>query len=162
MPLTRDRLLELLTYDPVTGLFRWKVAMNNSIAIGDVAGWTHHSGYMVIGIDGEEHAAHRLAFLFQEGRWPVGTVDHHDLDPSNNRWKNLREASHARNCANRRLRRDSSTGFKGVYRRGCRFRAKIKVDGQQINLGTFDTAEEAHAAYVEAAKAHFGAFARAA
>lgn len=39
------------------------------------------------------------------------------------------------------------------YSRG-RWRAVIRVDGTQLNCGSFDTEEQAHAAYLEAKRRH--------
>lgn len=85
-------------------------------------------------------------------------------DPSDNRLCNLRECRRGLNHANRRTRRDSTTGLKGVVydksRKTRPYWASICKDYQVHFLGTFDTAEEAHAAYCKAAKELFGAFAR--
>lgn len=87
-------------------------------------------------------------------------VDHIDGDSLNNTRSNLRIATRGQNRANSRPNRNNTTGFKGVRRRGTRYRAEITVDKKTTYIGTFDTPEAAHAAYVEAAKQHFGEFAR--
>lgn len=87
-------------------------------------------------------------------------VDHVDGDPLNNTRSNLRIATRAQNRANSIANRNSDTGIKGVRRRGTRYRAEITVNKKTKYIGTYDTPEAAHAAYVEAAKKHFGEFAR--
>lgn len=42
------------------------------------------------------------------------------------------------------------SGHIGVHIRGKKFRAQISVKNKKINLGTFNTAEEARAAYLAA------------
>ena len=93
-------------------------------------------------------------------------IDHIDRDGLNNRKSNLRNAvdkqglnQNSRNCG---IRRDNTTGFKGVhfYKRKQKFSAQIVVNGKKIHLGYFDTAEEAHAVYCTAANELHGAFAR--
>lgn len=87
-------------------------------------------------------------------------VDHINGDPLDNRRANLRLCTHAQNMKNRRLHRNNTSGFKGVWRRRNRWRAEIKVEGQRISLGTFATIEEAAAAYAEGAHRFHGEFAR--
>lgn len=160
--LSQTRLRALLDYDPVSGNFRWRVKSNSRIKIGTVAGQTDNRGYKRIRIDGLLHLAHRLAWLYVHGVWPSGFVDHHDLNPSNNAIANLRLATFSTNAANQRLSSRNSSGFKGVYfhRRAAKFCAVIMVNRNTRYLGLFDTAEAAHAAYCEAAREHFGEFAR--
>ena len=88
-------------------------------------------------------------------------VDHIDGNPLNNRRCNLRLATKAENNRNVSMRRDNTSGFKGVSRvsEGNKWMAKIGVNGRQIFLGRFDTAEQAHEAYCAAAVLHFGDFA---
>jgi hypothetical protein len=52
------------------------------------------------------------------------------------------------------------TGFKGVaHAKGGHFRAYITKNQKRIELGTFKTPEEAHAAYIAVARGLFGEFA---
>lgn len=48
--LTYEELHSQLDYNPLTGIFKWKVSISN-IKIGDEAGTKHHSGYIHIGIN---------------------------------------------------------------------------------------------------------------
>lgn len=89
-------------------------------------------------------------------------VDHRDGDGLNNRRANLRHCTHAENMRNRMLDRRNRFGAKGVWASRGKFRASIKFEGKTIHLGTFQTQQEAAAAYLGAAKALFGDFARAA
>lgn len=93
MELTKDRLIDVLNYDEKTGVFTWKKKTSNRVRIGDVAGCVTKSGYSYISIDGFRVFAHRLAFLYMTGKFPLLIVDHIDRDKSNNKWENLREAS---------------------------------------------------------------------
>ncbi len=55
------------------------------------------------------------------------------------------------NCENlRKARKDSRTGLLGASWAGYSFVATIQVRGKKKHLGSFATAEEAHAAYLEA------------
>ena len=163
--LTAERLRELLTYAPETGLFYWKVAPSNGrTVVGSVAGRVNDEGYRKIGIDGRVYAAHRLAYLYMPGEWPKELIDHENLARDDNRWRNLRPATRTQNKANSLPR--SACGFKGVYitkKRGkIRWRAQIRAEGHLHSLGYYGTPEEANAAYAAAADKLFGEFARAA
>ncbi len=89
-------------------------------------------------------------------------VDHRNNDGLDNRRENLRLASNSQNLANRGLNTNNKTGYKGVsWNTLCnKYEAYIRVQGKRKHLGLFDTAEEAHKAYCDAAKEHFGEFAR--
>jgi hypothetical protein len=164
-PLTADRLRELLDYDPLTGVFLWKVYRGGKAKLGAIAGHVQQNEtgheYLGIGVDYRRYLAHRLAVLWMTGEWPPHEVDHRDGDGLNNAWRNLRIATRAQNSANTSRHADNRAGFKGVYPRGKRFVAMIRWDKRGRYLGTFDTPDEAHAAYVTAAQQHFGEFARA-
>jgi hypothetical protein len=102
-----------------------------------------------------------VIFLIVEGRWPDPEVDHADFDGMNNRWDNLREATSTQNKTNRRVRKDSCTGVKGVWiRPSGRAAARITLHGNTRCLGTRDTIEEAAELYRNAANDEHGQFAR--
>jgi hypothetical protein len=160
--ITHARLQELLEYDSETGEFHWKKRMSRSVKAGDIAGHTDGDGYRLISIEGQTYRAHQLAWLYRTGEWCSAVIDHRDGNPSNNRWHNLRGATVSQNNANRRLHRNNKCGYKGVVEnKWGRFWATIQKHGRRLHLGTFATAEEAHAAYMEAARKLFGEFARA-
>lgn len=158
-----DRVRELLSYDPITGSFTWLVKRPH-VEIGQIAGHMGIGGYWTLKIDGQIYKAHRIAWLFQTGTWPSSEIDHINGHRADNSWINLRLATHSQNQANGRMYRNNKCGFKGVsptYTPPGRFRARIRKDGTERSLGVFLTAEEAHRAYVEAAKILHGDFWRA-
>ena len=166
--LTAEHLRSILHYDPETGVFTWRERADrpawwNTRHAGQRAGglqWGKHTAYVLIRINGRNYKAHRLAWLYMTGEWPSGDIDHEDGDGLHNWFINLRDATRAQNSGNTRRRSHNTSGFKGVTRKGRRWAAQIMIDGRKCYLGTFDTPELAHAAYVEAARAHFGEFAR--
>lgn len=85
-------------------------------------------------------------------------VDHINGDGLDNRRSNLRLCSLSENVFNRAANLNNTTGFKGVCRKGDRWTARIGKEGTY--LGTFGTAEEAAAAYDQAASHRFGEYAR--
>ena len=165
MLVTRERLRELLDYDPLTGLFAWKVKRNSSrgcLLPGTIAGTVGPSnGYVYIKVDGKRYFAHRLAFLWMEGTMPPEQVDHINGVRSDNRWSNLRHATQWENIGNRAVFATSKSGVKGVYwnKKAGKWRATIRSAGRQHFLGYFNTVEEAQAVYNFAAGLVFGQFA---
>jgi hypothetical protein len=76
--LTAERLRELLTYDPETGLFVWRVNRRGNPRAGDVAGSYDGQGYLRKSIDDRDYRAHSLAWLHTKGEWPPIGIDHID------------------------------------------------------------------------------------
>jgi len=164
-PIAHARVLELLRYDPETGHFYWRVDRPGrwNIKAGSLAGSIGKGGYRYIVIDRLSCQAHTLAWFYTHNKWPDFQIDHRNLVHDDNRIDNLREASGTQQRANQRVRKDSSTGLKGVgLTRQGKYRAQIAKSGVQYHLGHYDTPEEASAAYAKAADRLFGEFARAA
>jgi len=113
-----------------------------------------------IKIDGELYRCNRLAWLYVHGELPTSLVDHINLDPLDHRIANLRLATKAQNSANATKRKHNTSGFKGVFRRGDRWRAQISSQKVKYFLGSYSTPEAAHAAYTNAARRLHGEFAR--
>lgn len=158
--LTAVRLRELLTYDPLTGVFRWRVDRRGTAFAGTVAG-TLSCGYWSIGVDGVIYRAHRLAWLYVYGVWPAGRLDHKDRIFTHNWIENLRPATQSQNCGNQGIQRNNKSGFKGVdfHVKSGLWRARVTKDYKTINLGFYAKAEEAGAVYIQKAKELFGDFA---
>lgn len=88
-------------------------------------------------------------------------VDHGDGNGLNNRRANLRPCNSSQNAGNQRIARNNTVGLKGVTRnKQGRFQAQIGYLGKRYHLGAFDTPEEAHKAYCDAATRLRGDFAR--
>jgi hypothetical protein len=88
-------------------------------------------------------------------------VDHINHDALDNRRKNLRIATRLENAQNRNLHSNNTSGYKGVIFSEGLYKARIRVKGKLIYLGSRKTARTAYKdLYVPAALKFFGRFAR--
>lgn len=143
-----DALNKLLSYNPDTGVFTWKQTRGKA-KIGGNAGTVVAHGYIEIKVSGTMYKAHRLAWLMHYGVWPIGQIDHVNRIRSDNRIFNLRDVNQNNNQMNSGVRKDNTSGFKGVsympkYRK---WRAYIRVNNKLRHLGCFETPELASKAY---------------
>ena len=147
---TVDRLRELLTYQPETGILVWRVKYGN-VDAGSVAGTLSSTGYLTVGIDGEKFRVHRVAWALWTGKWPVQTIDHIDGNRANNRAENLRCVSQSVNMQNiRKPTSRNTSGYLGVYwseRRGG-WMAALSVDKKKKRWGPYSTSDRAYEQYL--------------
>jgi hypothetical protein len=89
-------------------------------------------------------------------------IDHINRNGLDNRRRNLRICTRSQNLANQGLHSNNTSGLKGVSwcRQTRKWKAQISINHKHKNLGRFEDPEEAHAAYIKAAKKYFGEFAR--
>jgi len=141
--ITQQELKEQLYYNPINGDFIRKVSNSNAVEIGDIAG-CDENGYIRIVVNSKAYKAHRLAFLYMTGNFPINQVDHKNHIKNDNRWCNIRLANYSTNNKNTSKRIDNTSGFTGVYKRenGC-WRSTISVNKKRITLGTFENLEDA-------------------
>lgn len=151
-----ESIRAVLSYDPETGHF---THMNQPKVTHVRAGTRDRDGYISIRIRGRKYFAHRLAFLLMTGELPVGLMDHINRIRDDNRWCNLRPATAGQNQQNSVKSRRKEDLPRGVSRHKRKFAAVIFVNSKRIGLGTFETAEEASAAYRRKALELHGDFA---
>jgi hypothetical protein len=139
--LTVDRL-NTLFYE-VDGVLFWKEDKRNNPVKDKEAGYLFRDGYKRVKVDGKIYTIHRLIFFKHYGYFPV-EIDHINNNKLDNRITNLREVTRCQNQWNRPVKRNSTTGVKGVYPhfRG-KFSAEIRQSGTKHYLGLFNTVEEA-------------------
>jgi len=153
--LLAERLRSLLSYDLDTGVFTWKSVTSNRVQAGQIASSTQQDGYARVGIDGKRYLSHRLAWLYVNGCWPAGFIDHINGIRTDNRFENLREVSRSGNSRNmRRAMAGAASNHLGVSKHKRGWSAKIRYGGKQVHLGTFKTPELAHEAYLQAKRIH--------
>ena len=149
-----DRVSDLISYNPSTGKFTWKVSRGTKKQ-GAEAGTVRSDGYIAIQLNGKKIQAASVAWYLTHGYWPK-LVDHLNRDKQDNRLANLREATPSQNGYNRS--RTQKSGLRGVYPSNSKWIAKITINKIPVYLGTFDTPEEAHEEYVKQSKQHHKEF----
>ncbi|MDB5550810.1 MAG: hypothetical protein JWL86_794 [Rhizobium sp.] len=163
-----DMLRSMFRYDAEAGRLFWVMQpWRQKPMVGSEAGTENifrGEKRRVVQISGTRFKAHRIIWKMMTGDDPSEFIDHINGDPLDNRWANLRAATHSENQRNQRVHKNNKVGLKGVRfvkRRQC-FEATITHKRKTKWLGYFRSKDEAHAAYVLAAKEMYGAFARAA
>lgn len=151
MELTQENLRKAYNYDPNTGIITHKHTTLSGKK-DEIATWSakQNKGYLVINIgkkaDGKPRQllAHRMIFMYMEGYIPE-QVDHINHKRDDNRWINLRSASHIENCKNCSISKNNTSKITGValHKPTGKYRAYIGKNYKQIHLGLFNTIEEA-------------------
>jgi hypothetical protein len=158
--LTQEELKNCIFYEKNLGLFFWTKKVALAVNVGDIAG-SIKKEYVHIWVKSKPYMAHRLAWLYVTGEWPVGNLDHKDGNGHNNAWDNLRLATDSQNASNRKVFKNNTTGYKGVYFiMENKYRALITYENKRHHLGYFKTAEMASKAYNEFSKKLHGEFRR--
>jgi hypothetical protein len=153
-----DYLRKRLRYEPETGkLFwldyegmptKWRTRYAGKEAFTSDDG----KGYLLGGIEDRLFRAHRVAWALYTGEWPTDQIDHINGVRDDNRISNLRVVSNQENLKNASMRRNNTSGVTGVcwHKLQRKWVAQIKINGRRLNLGLFDTIEEAAAVRKEA------------
>lgn len=150
------RFRSLLRYNKRTGVVSWRRApqgwRKSSLQAGKI---NKANGYRYIRVDGRDYTSARVIHLLVVGAWPRGLMDHKNRDRADDRWCNLRVATHSQNSANRTC---VTTGVE--CKNGKWFTARIKAKKKRYYLGAFGSNAAAYAALQTARKKYHGAFAR--
>jgi hypothetical protein len=130
------------------------------IKSGTFAGTLRSDGYWQVCFNRRIWQNHRIIWALVNNADPGQfQIDHIDGNPSNNTSKNLRLATVQQNQHNRqKIPCNNTSGFVGIdWRRDkCQWRARIKVNGKTINLGYFDSIDNAILVRKNAELKYFG------
>lgn len=140
-------------YEPDTGLFRHRYYKCGRALKNQIAGTISKQGYVILTLHKDVvYQAHRIAWYMYHKQDPAQSlVDHIDRCKHNNAIFNLRLVTDNTNQWNRKAR--------GYHKKGKSYQACIRHHGKLIHLGTYLTAEEAKAVYIQAALALRGEYA---
>jgi len=157
--ITQEELKKFLSYDKQTGEFYWMVNKGPTARKGGLFG-SDCNGYRYGTINRKRYYLHRLAFLFMEGVIPPN-VDHKNRNKSDNSWDNLRSSTQSENLANTTIRKDNTSGFKGVHwnKRSKKWQSRICFEGKRLTVGFYTCKYRAAIAYNRKAIVVFGEFA---
>lgn len=148
--ITQERLKQVLLYDE--GQFVRLIKTANCSKVGEIVGSITGKGYHHISIDFKRYYTHRLVWLYFHGYMP-SIIDHINGDTLDNRIENLREVDKLGNAQNeRKARVHNRSKLLGVswHKSSGKYQAKISVNRKRIYLGTYETPQEAHEAYLKA------------
>lgn len=141
-----DKLLELICYSSEDGQFFF--------TDGSPAEHDGGQGYLNVQVEKKGYRAHRLAWFYVYGVWPIGEIDHINGIRSDNRIKNLRDVHRSVNQQNRKApQKNNKCGLLGVTAAGHKFKATVRVGNKSHHAGTFSSPQEAHEAYLKAKRA---------
>jgi hypothetical protein len=159
--LNQSELQSLLHYNQDNGIFTWINPVRKTM-VNAIAGTMSHEGYIVIKINKKIYRAHRLAWLYVYGEFPLSILDHVNGIKNDNRISNLRNSTFQQNIFNRKNESINTSGHKGVHWETAReaWKAVIVIDNQHIYLGRYKHKQEAINAYLASAKKHHGEFYR--
>jgi len=101
-------------YCKTTGILKWKTPSSKKTKVGNIAGSSDGSGYIVVNLHGKHYPVHRIAWKIVYGRDPSNLIDHINENRSDNRISNLREAEHWQNLCNRGKNSNNTSGIKNI------------------------------------------------
>lgn len=154
--ITKEEALRVFEYRD--GKLYWKIS-KQKILKGGEAGSLFQNGYRNVSYNGKHMYTHRIIFLMHHGYLPP-RLDHINGNPLDNRIENLRECNQSQNMWNRAVNKNNTSGFKGVYKVGNKWLAKICTNYKSKYIGTFNTVEEAKEAVMKYRKEIHKEFAR--
>ena len=138
---SKEKLDDLFVYRE--GRLYWRDGLDNQINAGDEAGSLNGQGYVMVSLKRKRYPVHRLVWIMH-GNEPSETIDHINGNRSDNRIENLRAATNAENVCNSKLRKDNSSGIKGVSWRpqSRKWSGKVAHKNKQYHVGYFDNIQD--------------------
>lgn len=162
---SQEQLTRIFRVDLESGKLFWKEPpKNHPRLIGAEAGSPlpnqNKKLYWRVKINRRPFKRGHIIYFLALGRWPVPCLDHRDGDSLNDSIHNLRAATITQNAWNHKRRSRRIKLPMGVRPLSSgRFSARIGYHGSQLSLGSFETPEQAQAAYLAKRKELYREFA---
>lgn len=143
---SKEELEYRFRYEPETGKIFWRnppkfqAKLKDKEAFGKTEKW----GYKVGILEGMTYKAHRVIWKMMTGEEPI-EVDHIDGVRANNKFENLRGVDSQANRRNAARSKNNTSGVTGVSwaKHVNKWTAQITVNYRAINLGIYDSFDEA-------------------
>ena len=149
-------------YDPESGDIFRKKKWRDQPAMTKVGSKTCNGRYLSSSMGSVYYRAHIIAWALMTDQLPENEIDHINGDGCDNRWVNLRQATRQQNNINQTIRKDNTSGFKGVVKqsRSKTWKVQLNVDGKRCSKTGFTSKEQAAHAYDLWAVDVYGSFAK--
>ncbi len=155
---TQEQVKSLFNYKD--GDLYWKKSLTkNHFELNKKAGSLRGNKYLRVFINKKSYANHRIIFLYHYGYLPK-FIDHIDNNKLNNKIENLREATVQQNNCNTKLRKDNTSGIKGVHKVQKKWLVRVQINNKRKIIGRFDDLELAELVAIEARNKYHKEFAR--
>ena len=124
--LTKELLNKLISYNAETGLLSWKKRDGNFAHTGKPCISTDTNKQSTykrsrVQILGVTYTTSRVVDIMHHGSIPIGKhIDHINRDPLDNRIENLRTVTRSQNLKNQMSRKQTVSGYKGVFEHGSK------------------------------------------
>lgn len=151
---SQDFLLSRFHYCPETGVVIY-IRNIKQRKVGEQVGFISDAGYWAVKINHSRFMVHRLIWRMVTGEDPGELeVDHINNTREDNRWGNLRLAVRDSNQQNALIRKDNTSGVKGVcwHKLIGMWQARVMINTKRISLGYFHSIAEAETAIRELRK----------
>jgi hypothetical protein len=143
-------LLTLLEYNAKDGSLHWKVWRGGIAKSGSRADKSVRHQTKILG---RRYVTARVIWKMVTGKDPKLCIDHKDINPNNNKWSNLRQATKSQNCVNT-SKKPGRSNHRWIYPNGNGYTVLVR----NKYIGWFKSFDVAKRAAHSAAKKEFGEF----
>jgi len=141
------------------GKLFWKNLKNRTDFNRKEAGWMNNTGYKRVKVLGKSLLCHRIIYFIHTGEWPK-EIDHKDRNPLNNKIENLRACSRSQNRTNSKKPNNASRFGRNIkMQRSGNYSVVLKINNEDLHIGTFEDLELAQLVASEAREKYYGEWA---